>query len=94
MPSPRCGYKQDSENSVEELHTVLSECFSKNFSDFKDLKEMLMIDPLSVTIISTGSFAAYMKMKMESGADMAHLKPPHMQPPDKILDDLLSIMTK
>jgi hypothetical protein len=55
---------------------------------------MLLVDPISLTIISTGSFAAYMKMKMESGADMAHLKPPHMQPPDEILDDLLAIMTK
>lgn len=86
--------KQDSENLVEELHSVLSESFSQNFNDFKDLKEMLLVDPISLTIISTGSFAAYMKMKMESGADMAHLKPPHMQPPDEILDDLLAIMTK
>ncbi len=86
--------KHDSEISAEEFHSVLSKCFSDNFNDFKDLKEMLFVDPLLVTLIPEGSFAAYMKMKMESGADMAHLKPPHMQPPDEILNDLLSVMNQ
>ena len=84
--------KHDPEISAEEFHSVLSKSFFNKFNDFKDLKEMLLIDPLLVTLIPDGSFAAYMRMKMESGADMAHLKPPHMQPSDEILNDLLSIM--
>jgi len=82
----------DSEISAEDLRVALNKQFSNNNDDFKNLEEMLSIDPILVTIIPPGSFNAYMKMKMESGADMAHLKPPHMQPPDVILNDLLSAM--
>lgn len=83
--------EHNSEISEEEIHSAISESFIQNFPDFKDLKEMLSLDPLSVSLIPAGSFAAYMKMKMESGADMAHLKPPHMQPSDEILHDLIAV---
>ena len=76
--------------SAAHIHTALDENFSGDFKDYKALKVMLNIDPLEVTMIPVGSFETYMKMQMAAGADLAHLKPPHMQPPDDILHRLLT----
>ena len=86
--------KQNSENAVENFRYALNKQFSQKIGDFKDLEDMLLLDPLVVTFLPTGSFDEYMKMKIERGADLAHLKPPHMRPSDEILKDLLTVLDK
>jgi phenylacetate-coenzyme A ligase PaaK-like adenylate-forming protein len=83
--------KGDLTLTEENICLKLDELFSNRFSEYIDLKEMLVANPLTVTILPEGSFDGYMKMKMAAGADLAHLKPPHMQPSDEILKDLFSI---
>jgi hypothetical protein len=77
-------------SSTEEIRVALDEKLSANFRDYQDMKDMLGMDPLTVTMVPPGSFEAYMKLKMAEGADLAHLKPPHMQPSEDILQSLLS----
>jgi hypothetical protein len=77
--------KTQSETSADRLKEILDQLFSKRFPDYHDLKEMLGVDPLKVTLLAKGSFENYMKTKMQAGADLAHLKPPHMQPSDESL---------
>jgi hypothetical protein len=55
------------------------------------MKEMLGIEPVTVGLIPNGAFAAYMKAMMAAGADLAHMKPPHMKPSDAILEKLLAV---
>jgi phenylacetate-coenzyme A ligase PaaK-like adenylate-forming protein len=74
----------------EKVQEMIRQSFSAQFSDYVDMKEMLGIEPVVVRLIPSGSFAAYMKSKMEAGADLAHLKPPHMKPSDGILKELLT----
>ncbi len=45
---------------------------------------------LEVTLLSRGAFRAYMLRQQAAGADLAHLKPPHINPPDDIVDFLLN----
>lgn len=45
---------------------------------------------LEVTLLSRGAFRAYMLRQQAAGADLAHWKPPHINPPDDIVDFLLN----
>jgi hypothetical protein len=56
--------------------------------DYSDLKTMLKKDPLRISTLPQGAFAKYMKFQQDAGADLAHMKPPHMQPPDEIMKRL------
>jgi hypothetical protein len=58
-------------------------------NDYKDLQNMLGIRPLRVTLLPAGSFQRYYERKKASGADLAQLKPPHMNASDAIIQDLL-----
>jgi hypothetical protein len=58
--------------------------------DYEDLESTLGIRPLRVTILPVGSFKRYYEQKKASGADLAHLKPPHMNASDAIIQDLMS----
>jgi hypothetical protein len=58
--------------------------------DYKDLESMLGIRPLRVTLLPAGSFQRYYEERKRGGADLAHLKPPHINPSDKVLSLLLA----
>jgi hypothetical protein len=44
---------------------------------------------IKVTLLTGGSFANYTALKRSEGADLAHLKPPHVNPPQKVISFLL-----
>ena len=47
--------------SEEKVQEMIRQSFSSNFSDYTDMKEMLNVEPVSITLLSEGAFAAYMK---------------------------------
>jgi hypothetical protein len=75
----------------EQVQDLIRKSFAERFSDYNDMKEMLGIEPVTVGLIPNGAFAAYMKAMMAAGADLAHMKPPHMKPSDAILAKLLAV---
>jgi len=54
-----------------------------------DLADMIKFQ-VKVTLLPRGSFAGYTAQRIAEGADLAHLKPPHINPSDKVLNLLLS----
>jgi len=74
----------------EKAQEMIRQSFSTRFSDYNDMKEMLGVEPVVVSLLPGGSFAAYMKSQEEAGADLAHLKPQHMKPSDSILTKLVT----
>ena len=58
---------------------------------YGDFRRMTGAEPLMVTLLKQGSFQRYLETKKAAGFDLAHLKPPHMSPPDQILDELLHL---
>jgi phenylacetate-coenzyme A ligase PaaK-like adenylate-forming protein len=54
----------------------------------KDVLEMIPIE-LNLTLLPKGSFSAYIAHKRAEGADMAHLKPPHINPQAKVIAMLM-----
>ena len=77
--------------SEEKVQELIRQSFSTNFSDYNDMKEMLGIEPVDVSLLPAGSFDAYMKAKVEAGADLAHLKPGHMKPSEDVLLNLFNV---
>jgi len=65
---------------LKELHT-----------DYADLETMLKTVPLEITFVPTGSFQSYTLKQQAAGADLAHLKVPHVNASDEVIDTLLSI---
>jgi hypothetical protein len=60
-----------------------------NFNLYKyaygDAVELLGLKPINVTFLAEGAFASYITQRQAEGADLGHLKPPHINPSDKVL---------
>ncbi len=60
--------------------------------DYADLESMLGMKPLDLHIIERGSFRRYYEKRREQGADLAHLKPPHMNAGPHVIKELTQVM--
>jgi hypothetical protein len=70
-------YKSES----DEIHA--DSPLRQEFSSFVDFK-------VEVNLLPRGSFARFISRKQAEGADIAHLKPPHINPSEKVLSQLLA----
>ncbi|MDO9545622.1 MAG: GH3 auxin-responsive promoter family protein [Pelolinea sp.] len=73
------------------LKKMIKKSLNKVDSDFGDMEKMMDDDYLSITKLPSGAFNNYIQSQREAGADLAHIKPPHMQPKDKQLEKLMKI---
>lgn len=62
--------------------------------DYRNLQTMLGIKPLRVKILPPGSFRRYYEEKKRQGADLAHLKPAHMNARDTVIQGLVGLGAK
>jgi phenylacetate-coenzyme A ligase PaaK-like adenylate-forming protein len=81
--------KEETESKV--LEESIQQELAAIDQDCRDLRGMLGIRPLRVTLLPAGSFQRYYEERKRGGADLAHLKPPHMNASDTIIRDLLSL---
>ena len=60
-----------------------------NFNLYKfaygDAARLLDLKPIQVTLLPQGAFASYVSQRQAQGADLGHLKPPHVNPSDEVL---------
>jgi hypothetical protein len=56
---------------------------------YAELEEMLGKNPLKLSLLPRGSFARYFFERQAEGADLAQMKPPHMNPSDQVIDRFL-----
>ncbi|MDY7019070.1 MAG: GH3 auxin-responsive promoter family protein, partial [Chloroflexota bacterium] len=59
--------------------------------DYRDLNTLLGLQPVRVTLLPQGTFQRYYDQKRSEGADLAHLKPPHINAPDAVIQRLLQL---
>jgi len=57
---------------------------------YADLESFLGLRPLEVTLLPENAFQGYMLRQQAAGADLAHLKPPHINPSDGIIECLVN----
>jgi len=60
-------------------------------TDYKDIDAYLRLKPVRVTLLSPGTFQRYMEEKRKEGADLAHLKPTHVNAPEAVIQRLLRL---
>lgn len=75
---------------VEHVAAAIHEQLGKLDSSYADLAPMIGLQPLEVTLLPKGAFEEYVSRQRASGADLAHLKPPHLNPSDRVVDALLA----
>jgi hypothetical protein len=83
---PKPGIEMNEEEAAVNIHDELK----KLDSDYASLETMLDLRPVKVTILPEGTFLNYINKQRAAGADLAHLKPPHMNPKEEIIDKLLT----
>jgi hypothetical protein len=77
------------EKEADEIAVMVDEQLKVVDSDYKDVDAYLKFQPVRVTILSPGTFQSYIDEKRREGADLAHLKPSHVNPPEKVVKRLL-----
>ncbi len=75
--------------SIEDTQKKISLYLKDHLEEYRDFEKIIGFDPLSLTFLRIGAFQDYMTAQQEAGADLAHVKPPHMQPPKSIMERLL-----
>jgi len=55
------------------------------YKDLASLEGLIGFKPIEVTLLPTGVFANYKNQRQAEGSDLAGLKPPHINPSDKVL---------
>jgi hypothetical protein len=75
----------------ETLRRKVHEALKSINSFYADYEAMIAKPALEVTLLNPGTFQAYTIEKQASGADLAALKPPHMNPTDETVKTLLKI---
>jgi hypothetical protein len=78
-------------NSVEpeQIAAKIDTNLTAIFTDYRDLRQMIGTNPISVILLKHGTFSNYQQNKQNAGFDIAHLKPPHINQTDSVLKDLL-----
>lgn len=80
--------KGDSPASEQDVASVVDEQLKLLDDDYTNLESMLGLRPIIVTLLKSGAFQAFMMKRMAEGADLAHLKPKHINPSDQVLSIL------
>jgi hypothetical protein len=78
------GYANSNNKVALKLHQQLK----KLDKDYADLESILGVKPIHVSLLPSGTFKAYIEERQAEGADLAHIKPPHINPSDKALSML------
>ncbi|HDD61220.1 MAG: GH3 auxin-responsive promoter [Chloroflexota bacterium] len=73
----------------EEFRIKIKQSLQKVNSGVQDLEDMLGYDPLKFNLLNPGAFQSYMEYQKSQGADLAHTKPPHMNPTKEQLGVLI-----
>ena len=55
------------------------------YSLIGDMETVLDLKPLKVTLLPQGAFLSYVSQRQAEGADLSHMKPPHINPSDEML---------
>lgn len=88
-PVLRLYIELDEEIEVDKLEELIHQELVTLYQEYKSLENLLAIRPLKITALPSGSFQRYYRAKQAAGADLAHLKPPHMNASDSNIRELL-----
>jgi len=79
------------EKEATEIATMIDEQLKIVDTDYNDIHTYLKLQPVRVTLLSRGTFRLYTEEKRREGADLAHLKPTHVNAPEAVIQRLLQL---
>ena len=77
------------ERDADEVANMIDEQLKLIDTNYWELHSTLNLKPVRVTLLSPGTFQRYTEEKTREGADLAHLKPVHMNPPELHIQRLI-----
>lgn len=82
---------KDGTPNISEVEETIHECIKELYPPYQDMETMAGLKPLKLTVLSKGTFMRYYEEQQAIGTDLAHLKPPHVNPSDGVIDKLLEM---
>ncbi len=82
--------KEDGYITPDEVGAAVHEQLTRLDPPYADLESFIGLRPLEVTLLPQNAFHGYMLRQQAAGADLAHLKPPHINPSDGMIDCLVN----
>lgn len=88
---PGTGHQVDQSHLEAALYEEISKADQDTYtaSHARNVVADMVNFKLKVTLLPKGSFARYSAQKQAEGADLAHIKPPHVNPSQKVIATLL-----
>jgi len=86
--------KGEGQFDLEEIRDRIEHNLRGLDHEYADLKRQWNMEPVRVSLLAPGSHANYYETRQREGADLAHSKPPHMNPPEQALRLLLGAGAK
>jgi len=81
--------KEDSFGKEEEIAAKIDNQLKILQEDYSHLEEEFGLKLFKLTLLPSGAFQKYISRQRAAGADLGHLKPPHMNPPNSVIKTLL-----
>ena len=79
------------ERDVKEIEELVDKQLKVVDLDYRDIAAYLDFQPVRVTVLSKGTFTRYYQEKVKEGADLAHLKPPHVNASTEAIQQLIAL---
>ena len=76
------------EVNPDELKTKIIGGLNTVNPEFGNMEEIMGDGHVKVTVLPNGAFDNYIEAQRKAGADLAHIKPPHMEPADEVIEKL------
>ncbi len=83
-------FKEKVENLNELAEKLHSEIKALD-QPYAELESITGMKPLYITILKKGAFSRYIEKRRAEGADLAHMKPNHINPSDQAVETLLEM---
>jgi hypothetical protein len=80
--------------NAEMLANTIHEHLLHNIAFYTEAIQEMETKPIKITLLAPGSFQRYYDKKRSEGADLAHLKPPHMNASDEVIRNLVGEKTQ
>ena len=86
--------KKNETKSAKEVAAAVHSELKKLDTPYAELEEFTGLQPIDATILPHGAFKLYKLKQQAAGAELAHLKPPHINASDCIIDFLTSVASR
>ena len=86
--------REDGNITADQVSAVVHEEIKKLDTSYAELEAFTGLKPLEVTLLPRNAFMTYALRQKAAGADLAHVKPPHIGPSDATIDFLVNTARK